>query len=182
VLLHGLDAGGVNSAHAWTRGIRGPPLVARSPDRATREPRGRPPRPIVGSRGRHVRGGRYRPTTGLPQGSPSLGAPPRPVRAARRGKERFRTRRRVVKVEPPAPPVARGTWGGQRVARARPRAPRGSHGHLMITRHSTAMIGTVETALRMHLDRSDGQEDLCFATWRPSTGRRRRTALVIETV
>jgi molybdopterin-synthase adenylyltransferase len=52
----------------------------------------------------------------------------------------------------------------------------------MIARHSTAMSGTVAGALRAHLVRTDGQEDLCFATWRPSTGRRRRTALVIETV
>lgn len=52
----------------------------------------------------------------------------------------------------------------------------------MITRHSTAMSGSVETALRAHLDRSDGQEDMCFATCRPSTGKRRRTALLIETV
>ena len=52
----------------------------------------------------------------------------------------------------------------------------------MIARHSTAMSGTVADALNSHLVRTDGQEDLCFATWRPSTGRRRSTALVIETV
>jgi len=49
-------------------------------------------------------------------------------------------------------------------------------------RYSTAMSGGVETALLEHLDRSDGQEELCFATWRPSTGRHRQTALVIEPV
>jgi hypothetical protein len=49
-------------------------------------------------------------------------------------------------------------------------------------RYSAAMGGTMEVALRQHLDRSDGQEDLCFATWRPSTGRNRRSALIIEPV
>jgi molybdopterin-synthase adenylyltransferase len=36
----------------------------------------------------------------------------------------------------------------------------------------------VDEALRGHLLRSDGQEDLCLATYRPSTGLRRRTALL----
>lgn len=44
------------------------------------------------------------------------------------------------------------------------------------------MTGGVAKALRDHLERRDGQEDLCFATWRPSTGRQRRTALVIEPI
>jgi hypothetical protein len=44
------------------------------------------------------------------------------------------------------------------------------------------MSGRVERALLEHLDRADGQEDLCFATWRPSTGRDRQTALLIEPV
>jgi hypothetical protein len=52
----------------------------------------------------------------------------------------------------------------------------------MIEQYSTAMSGTVADALDAHLVRTDGQEDLCFVTWRPSTGRRRRTALVIESV
>jgi hypothetical protein len=50
----------------------------------------------------------------------------------------------------------------------------------MIARHSTAMSGAVAKALSAHLIRTDGQEDLCFATWRPSAGRRRRTAVVVE--
>ncbi|MGH2652606.1 MAG: hypothetical protein ACRDHK_15500, partial [Actinomycetota bacterium] len=37
-------------------------------------------------------------------------------------------------------------------------------------------------ALLEHLDRPDGQEDVCFATWRASTGRHRQTALVIDPV
>lgn len=49
-------------------------------------------------------------------------------------------------------------------------------------RLAVAMDGRRETALLGHLIRSDGDEDLCFATWRPSTGRRRRTAIVIDPV
>jgi molybdopterin-synthase adenylyltransferase len=49
-------------------------------------------------------------------------------------------------------------------------------------RFSTAMSGSVERAFLEHLVRPDGQEDLCFATWRPSTGKHRLTALVIEPV
>lgn len=52
----------------------------------------------------------------------------------------------------------------------------------MIDRRSAAMTGAVESALMEHLSRSDGQEDVCFATWRPSTGRRRRTALIVDAV
>jgi hypothetical protein len=52
----------------------------------------------------------------------------------------------------------------------------------MVAPYSTAMSGTAAEKLGSHLVRTDGQEDLCFATWRPSTGRRRRTALVIEPV
>lgn len=50
------------------------------------------------------------------------------------------------------------------------------------TRHSVALDGTVEAALIDHLKRPDGQEDLCFATWRPSTGRSRQTALIMAPV
>jgi hypothetical protein len=43
---------------------------------------------------------------------------------------------------------------------------------------------TTELAARLatHLDRSDGQEDLCFLLWRPSTGATRTTAIVAEAI
>jgi molybdopterin/thiamine biosynthesis adenylyltransferase len=44
------------------------------------------------------------------------------------------------------------------------------------------MAGGVDQALAEHLLRADGQEDVCFATWRPSTGRQRHTALIVEPV
>ena len=40
------------------------------------------------------------------------------------------------------------------------------------------MTGSTEAEFANHLLRDDGQEDLCLGTWRPSTGRRRRTAIL----
>lgn len=48
----------------------------------------------------------------------------------------------------------------------------------MTTRTSVAMTADLEKDLCDHLLRSDGQEDICLATYRPSTGATRRTALV----
>ena len=47
---------------------------------------------------------------------------------------------------------------------------------------SVAMTGSTEAALARHLLRPDGQEDLCLGTWRPSTGRRRRTAILRQPI
>jgi hypothetical protein len=46
--------------------------------------------------------------------------------------------------------------------------------------HSAAMTGAIDRVARTHLLRCDGQEDLCFALWFPSTGRTRSTALIGE--
>lgn len=43
---------------------------------------------------------------------------------------------------------------------------------------SVALTDSTHRQLASHLTREDGQEDLCFGLWRPSTGRDRRTALV----
>lgn len=44
--------------------------------------------------------------------------------------------------------------------------------------YSVAITQAVGESARQHLLRADRQEDLCFALWRPSTGRSRTTALV----
>ena len=48
----------------------------------------------------------------------------------------------------------------------------------MIRQTSVAMTAAVEDELVRRLDRPDGQEDLCLATYRPSTGLTRVTALL----
>lgn len=47
-------------------------------------------------------------------------------------------------------------------------------------RHSVAMSVQVDAALREHLDRPDGQEDICLATYSVSTGRTRISRLITQ--
>ena len=47
---------------------------------------------------------------------------------------------------------------------------------------SVAVEGRLESELRGHLLRVDGQEDICFALWYPSRGAGRTTALITEAV
>ncbi len=44
------------------------------------------------------------------------------------------------------------------------------------------MTGSTQAELASHLLREDAQEDLCFGTWRPSTGRRRWTAILRQAI
>lgn len=48
--------------------------------------------------------------------------------------------------------------------------------------YSVAMPEPVNAALLEHLVRPDGDEDLCFALWRPSRGRTRTTALIHQVI
>jgi molybdopterin-synthase adenylyltransferase len=47
---------------------------------------------------------------------------------------------------------------------------------------SVAMTQEVDESLRAHLLRRDRQEDVCFAVWRPSTGRSRFTAIITKPI
>lgn len=49
-------------------------------------------------------------------------------------------------------------------------------------RLSVAMSTDLAARLAAHLDREDGQEDLCFVLWNPSCGATRTTALLTEAV
>src|SRR6266542_6082507 len=48
--------------------------------------------------------------------------------------------------------------------------------------YAAAMTDDVDRALRNHLTRADGQEDICFALWRPSRGSERMTAIVSDPI
>jgi hypothetical protein len=52
----------------------------------------------------------------------------------------------------------------------------------MTRRVSVAISADVHAGLLAHLARRDGQEDVCLATYRPSTGVTRRTAIVNEVI
>lgn len=49
-------------------------------------------------------------------------------------------------------------------------------------RTSAAMTAATAEELRRHVDRDDGQEDICLATYRLSTGVRRATALITSVI
>jgi hypothetical protein len=50
------------------------------------------------------------------------------------------------------------------------------------TEFSIALAGEHHDRLSTHLTRDDGQEDVCFALWRPSTGGDRATAIITEAI
>jgi hypothetical protein len=49
-------------------------------------------------------------------------------------------------------------------------------------RYSIALTSEAHEVLRQHLVREDGQEDLCYALWRPAQGSNRLTALVSDVI
>jgi molybdopterin/thiamine biosynthesis adenylyltransferase len=60
----------------------------------------------------------------------------------------------------------------RKTARRRPPTAAGNYAH------SIAMTDTVHTELATHLLRADGQEDICLATYAPSTGSTRTTRVI----
>src|ERR1700733_2799365 len=50
------------------------------------------------------------------------------------------------------------------------------------TRSSVALSSALHGEMARHLLRSDGQEDLCFAIWHPSSGAERGTVLLSRIV
>lgn len=52
----------------------------------------------------------------------------------------------------------------------------------MTSEFTVAVAGEHHDRLSAHLTRPDGQEDVCFAVWRPSTGSRRATAAIGEAI
>jgi molybdopterin/thiamine biosynthesis adenylyltransferase len=52
----------------------------------------------------------------------------------------------------------------------------------VITRFGAALSSNLAQRLENHLLRPDGQEDCCFVLWRPATGARRTTAVLVDLV
>ncbi|MCA9360055.1 ThiF family adenylyltransferase [Candidatus Nomurabacteria bacterium] len=48
--------------------------------------------------------------------------------------------------------------------------------------YNIAIPEKINNVLKEHLLRRDGQEDLCFALWKPSTGAQRKTGLIYDVV
>ncbi|MQA92113.1 MAG: hypothetical protein GEU90_18120 [Gemmatimonas sp.] len=82
-------------------------------------------------------------------------------------------------MEPPASKMARGN---ERPTLGCPCSFSSSLRIENVTRFSVAMSGEANSALVDHLLRDDRQEDLCFATWKPSSGFDRYSALVEQLI
>jgi hypothetical protein len=66
------------------------------------------------------------------------------------------------------------------VGRPHPRRDRRSNMSIRTT--SVAMTTDIAGRLRRHVDRPDGQEDICLVTYRPSTGTTRHTGLITSVI
>lgn len=51
-----------------------------------------------------------------------------------------------------------------------------------VMNYSAALTSDVHRVLKSHLLRSDGQEDLCYALWRPGQGAHRLTAFITDPI
>ena len=52
----------------------------------------------------------------------------------------------------------------------------------MMKNYSVIIPGELNEVLTQHLIRPDGQEDLCFATYKPSTGKKRLSGIVANVI
>src|ERR1700704_4890288 len=75
-----------------------------------------------------------------------------------------------------------GYDGPSRAGVAGPPSHGRGHGGMTVVSQSVAMAGSIDDALRTHLLREDGQEDVCLASYAHSTGATRVTSILTNVI